>query len=181
MKKKIALVLIVLMVATTVVSAASKVDLGIVGYYSFKELEEKKFEDVSPAVRLQWNILDWVGLSADMLYLGEIGNVHFGTFIIDAVFRAPLGMFEPYIATGPAYLFGYTDDDFAVADNAFAYNLRGGLDFNITPHLAIGAELNFLVDDVKEFIEDFSAMSAAQKGDYMKAHSLIGLAFKYRW
>jgi len=180
MKKRIAVILLILMTATTALSAGSMFDVGVVGYYSYWDLENQNFEAFIPAVRVQWNILDYIGVSADALYFGQDEyEVNYGAIVLDAVFRLPLGFIEPYVAVGPAYFMAFTADDAYVDENSFASNVRAGLDLNITPSLSVGAEANFFVDDVAEFIDGFSSLTPEEQVEAIKYLSKIGITVKF--
>ena len=182
MKKRgiLVLVLLIAIFATSSLFAASTFSVGSVNYYSYQALENEDTEDYIPGLRGEFFFSEYLGVSADALLLpnSDIENdIYWMMYIIDVVFRLPLGLVEPYIATGPAYLGVIVDGESVVADSALAYNVRGGVDFNILAWLSLGSEANFGVNDVVEFFENIDIVDE----DYFKENSLIGISAKIKF
>jgi len=151
---------------------ASVFDVGLVLNYSYDDLAERDFEEVIPGVQVQWNFLPWMGLSAMGYYRGE----EYVTVAFEAVVRAPSGIIQPYIATGPGYLLLFNDEDTIVGMSRFAYNLRMGLDVTITDYLSIGPGYTLLIPDVEYFVDNLSALDS----DYFASNSLMSINLKLR-
>ncbi len=185
MRKKTFVVIFILLIALSAsLYAGSTFTLGLVNYYSYFDLEDQNFEAYVPGLRAEFFFADFIGVSGDFIYLGQdyfYPEISYATLLVDLVFRLPLGFIEPYIATGPAYSMAFTSDDAVVGESAFAYNIRGGLDLNIMDWLSIGAEVNFIVDDVAEFIEEFSTLTSEQKVAAIKYFSKIGIVVKAKF
>lgn len=181
MRRKSLLVVLVLLLALTFsVSAAATFDIGSVNYYSFAALEAQDFEAFIPGLRAQFFLGDYLGISGDFMYLGTLypyDDVYQALLSVNAVLRLPLGLLEPYIATGPAYYMIFDDAGDSEITDALAYNVRGGVDFNLLSWLSIGAELNFYVDDVVGFFQNIGNLTE----EYIKAASLIGITAKIRF
>ena len=153
--------------------ASSKFDVGVVMNYSYADLRDQNFGGYIPTLRLQMNIRPWLGFSVTgysrgQEYLSVVGEV---------VLRAPLGMIEAYVATGPGYLFAFTDDPSESGTSNFAYNFRAGFDVNLTNWFSVGPGITLLIPNVREFFEDISAVNM----EYLKTTSLIGIGAKLRF
>lgn len=151
----------------------SEFDIGFVMNYSYADLRDQNFEAYIPTLRLQMNVLPWLGFSITgysrgQEYLSVIGEV---------VIRASLGMIEPYIATGPGYLFAFTDDESVSGSSNFAYNVRAGFDINITNWFSIGPGITLLIPNVLDFATNISTLDV----QYLKETCLIGLGAKLRF
>ncbi|MHC1691536.1 MAG: outer membrane beta-barrel protein [Sphaerochaetaceae bacterium] len=183
-KTVLILIAVLLFTSTMAIPAAtpSTFDLGLVGYYSYASLEQQEWDDYLPGLRAQWNLLPWIGVSADAILTYAIPDWDYYEFIIilDAVVRANLGLIEPYIAIGPAYQAVVIGDYSEADEDSFAFNARGGVDVNITDYISVGAEANFLVDDVGEFFE-YIADNTDQIDDLVKGYSKIGIVVKARF
>ncbi len=181
MRRKSLLVVLVLLFAFTFsISAAPTFDIGSVNYYSFAALEAEDFEAFIPGLRAQFFLSDFIGVSGDFMYLGTLypyDDVYQALLSVNAVLRLPLGMLEPYIATGPAYYMIFDDAGDSEISDALAYNVRGGLDINLLSWLSIGAELNFYVEDVVDFFQNIGNLTE----NYIKEASLIGITAKIRF
>ncbi len=185
MKKRSLLVLVLLIAicATSAVYAASTFSVGVVNYYSYFDLEAGNTDAYVPALRGEFFLSDYLGVSADALILDSLPDYNYYEmmYILDVVLRLPLGLVEPYIATGPAY-FGVIIGDYTeTAEDAFAYNVRAGVDFNVLDWLSVGVETNFLVDDVAEFVDDLSNATSEQIADAIKYYSKIGISAKVKF
>ncbi|MBN2861439.1 MAG: hypothetical protein JXK93_14335 [Sphaerochaetaceae bacterium] len=185
MKKRSLIVLLVLIAFAVSggLYAASTFSLGSVNYYSYWDLEAGNSEEFIPGIRGEFFFSDYLGVSADAIVTYSIPEWEYYEmlYIVDAVFRLPLGLVEPYVATGPAFR-GVIDGEYSEAEEeAFAYNVRGGVDFNILEWLSLGMEFNFLVDDVVEFIETFADMTPEQQEFTLKNYSLIGISAKIKF
>lgn len=148
-------------------------DIGIVLNYSYADLHDQNFSAYVPALQFQWNVLPWLGVSATGYSRGQ----NFAALIVEAVLRAPLGLLEPYIATGPGYLIAFTDDLAVSGTSNFAYSIRAGLDFNITNWFSVGPGLSLLVPDVRNFFDTIETVDV----QYLKENSLIGINAKFRF
>jgi hypothetical protein len=181
MKRKgvLVLVLLIAIFASGSLFAASTFSIGSVNYYSYFDLEAGNSEDFIPGIRAEFFFSDYLGVSADALVLDSVPDFDYYEmmYIVDVVLRFPLGLIEPYIATGPAY-FGYIwGDETVTAEDSFAYNVRGGVDFNILDWLSVGAEVNFLVPDVAAFFENIGELTEEE----IKENSLIGISAKIKF
>ena len=151
----------------------SMFDVGIIMNYSYDDLRAQNFSAYVPTLRVQWNLLPWFGVSATAHAKGQ----EYLAVIVEAVLRAPLGMVEPYIATGPGYLLAFTDDIDVSGTSNFAYNIRAGLDFNLTDWFSVGPGITLLIPDVSHFFENIKTLDV----QYLKEHSLIGIGAKLRF
>jgi hypothetical protein len=179
-KKSLLVVLVLLLACTFSVSAAALFDIGSVNYYSFADLEAEDYEAFIPGLRAQFFLSDFLGVSGDFMYLGTVypyTDVYQALLSVNAVLRIPLGLLEPYVATGPAYYMIFDEAGDSEISDSVAYNVRGGLDINLLSWLSIGAELNFYVDDVVAFFQNVGSLTE----DYIKAASLIGITAKVRF
>ncbi len=185
MKKRSLIVLLVLitLAVSSGLYAASTFSIGSVNYYSYWDLEEGNTDDYIPGIRGEFFLSDYLGVSADAIVTFSLPDYEYYEmlYIVDAVFRLPLGMVEPYIATGPAFRGIIAGDNTEAEDEAFAYNIRTGLDVNILEWLSLGAEVNFLVDDVAYFVEEFADLTSAQQEALIKDYSLIGITAKIKF
>jgi opacity protein-like surface antigen len=182
MRKKVLVVAFILLIALSAsLYANSTFGIGAVGYYSYYDLEAENFENYIPGLRGDFFFSDFIGVSGDFIYLGPFFDVELATVVANVIFRLPLGMIEPYVATGPAYLMAFSDEGYEVAESAFAYNVRGGVDFNIMDSLSVGAEVNFFVQDVEDFFNTLSNSSSEEISDMIKASSLIGITAKVKF
>jgi hypothetical protein len=183
MRKKTLVVIFILLIALSAsLYAGSTFGLGLVNYYAYADLEAQNFEAYVPGLRAEFFFADYIGVSGDFMYLGSLGPINFATLVANAVFRLPLGAIEPYIATGPAYLMAFDDEgNYEVADSALAYNVRGGVDFNIMDWLSIGAEVNFFVQDVVEFFDVLANSTSEEITEAIKTASKIGIIAKIKF
>ncbi len=185
MKKRslFVLVLLIAISATGSLYAASTIGVGSVNYYSYYDLEAGDTEAFIPALRGEFFFSDYLGVSADAIILDARRNYHYFEmmYILDVVLRLPLGLLEPYIATGPAYLGVIAGNWTDAEEDAFAYNVRAGVDFNVLDWLSVGVETNFLVDDVVQFIDEFSTLSKEEMIFAIKNYSLIGISAKVKF
>ncbi len=181
MKKRgvLILVLLVVVISSGSLFAANTFSLGLVNYYQFEDFGGGDTGAYVPSVRAEFFLSDYLGVSADALVLWSDPDAenYVMMYIIDAVLRFPLGLVEPYIATGPAYLGVIANGESEIAEDALAYNVRGGVDFNILEWLSVGAELNFLVPDVVEFFENIGDLDES----YIRQNSLVGISAKVKF
>lgn len=152
---------------------ASKFDIGVVMNYAYDDLEEKDFEEYVPTLRFQLNVKPWLGFSLTGYSRGQ----EYLSVVAEVVLRAPLGLIEPYVATGPGYLLALTDDSSVSGTSNFAYNFRAGFDINITDWFSVGPGITMLIPDVNDF---FSNISTLDK-EYLKETCLIGIGAKLRF
>ena len=96
----------------------SEFDVGIILNYSYADLRDQNFKEYIPTLRFQWNMLPWLGLSAT----GYVNGEEYASLVVEAVLRAPLGLIEPYVATGPGYLVALSEDVPVSGTSNFAYN-----------------------------------------------------------
>jgi len=151
----------------------SMFDVGIIMNYSYDDLRAQNFSAYVPTLRVQWNLLPWFGVSATAHSKGQ----KYLALIVDAVLRAPLGIVEPYIATGPGYQLVIDNDLAESGTSNFAYNIRAGIDFNITDWFSVGPGITLLIPDVSHFFENIKTLDV----QYLKEHSLIGIGAKLRF
>ena len=186
MKRKgvLVLVLLVAIFASSSLFAASTFSVGSVNYYSYFDLEAGNSENFIPGIRAEFFFSDYLGVSADAWVLPDSVpdyNYYEMMYIVDVVLRFPLGLIEPYIATGPAY-FGIIWGDYAeTEEDAFAYNVRAGVDFNILDWLSLGIETNFIVDDVVAFFEAMADSTSEEIANAIKYYSKIGISAKVKF
>ncbi len=186
MKRKIMLVLVLLLVLSAsfaLYAVPSTFGIGSVNYYSYYDLEAGNYENFTPGLRGEFFISDFLGVSADAIVTYSIPEYEYYemVYMIDVVLRAPLGLLEPYIATGPAYRGVIAGDYSSPQEEAFAYNVRAGLDLNIIDWLSLGIETNFLVDDVAEFFEAMADSTSEEIANAIKNYSLIGITAKVKF
>ena len=151
----------------------SEFDVGIILNYSYADLRDQNFKEYIPTLRFQWNMLPWLGLSAT----GYVNGEEYASLVLEAVLRAPLGLIEPYVATGPGYLVALSEDVPVSGTSNFAYNFRAGFDVNVTDWFSIGPGITLLIPDVVDFFQNISTVDM----DYLKEFSLIGIGVKLRF
>ena len=148
-------------------------DIGLIMNYSYANIQAREFSAYVPTLRFQWNALPWLGISATGYSRGQ----EYAALVVEAVLRAPLGLIEPYVATGPGILFAFTDDVPASGTSNFAYNFRAGFDINITDWFSIGPGITLLIPDVRHFFGNIETLDI----EYLKETSLIGIGAKLRF
>lgn len=158
---------------TTDAEAASKFDIGVIMNYSYADLRDQNFKAFIPTLRFQLNVNPWLGFSAT----GYVRGQEFASVFGEVVLRAPLGLIEPYIATGPGYLIALSDDPEVSGASNFAYNFRAGFDINVNDWLSVGPGITLLVHDVNDFFSNISTVDM----QYLKESSLIGFGAKIRF
>ncbi len=151
----------------------SDFDVGVILNYSYANLRDQNFKEFIPTIRFQFNMLPWLGLSAT----GYVNGEEYASLVLEAVLRAPLGLIEPYVATGPGYLMALSEDASVGRTSNFAYNFRAGFDINVTEWFSIGPGITLLIPDVIDFFQDLSAVDM----EYLKEFSLIGIGAKLRF
>lgn len=154
-------------------NTSSEFDIGVVMNYSYADLRDQNFGEFIPTLRFQWNMLPWLGLSATGYARGQ----EFVSVVVEAVLRVPMGMIEPYIASGPGYLLALTDNVGESGTSNFAYNFRAGFDINITNWFSLGPGVTLLIPDVNEFFDNISTLDI----QYLKDTVLIGIGGKLRF
>ncbi len=100
---------------------------------------------------------DNIGLIMNYSY-ADIQTQEHAAFVVEAVLRAPLGLIEPDIATGPGYLLALSDDMPASGACNGTYNFRAGFDINITDWLSGGPGITLLIANVRQFFENIETM-----------------------
>jgi hypothetical protein len=181
MNKKILVLLAVMIVFVGFISAEevleeytpSKFDVGVIMNYSYADLQQQNFKAYVPALRFQLNVKPWLGFSVTGYSRGQ----EYFSLVAEVVLRAPLGIIEPYFATGPGYLLAFTDDASESGTSNFAYNFRAGFDINITDWFSVGPGITLLIPDVNDF---FSNISTLDK-QYLEDTCLIGVGAKLRF
>ncbi|MDD3367028.1 MAG: hypothetical protein PHS67_07185 [Sphaerochaetaceae bacterium] len=178
-KKTLVVILILTIMLSSVAFAASTGSIGLVNYAGLADLQEGNSDAYVPGLRGEFFLSDFLGISADALLLDSWpdSDVYLMMYMINGVLRDPLGLVEPYVALGPAYLGVISDGETSLADDSFGFNVRGGVDFNILDWLSVGAEANFFVDDLENFFNNI--------GDYFTEEalnsSLIGITAKFKF
>lgn len=180
-RKLVVLVLVFMVIFASSLSAearagketSSKFDVGLIMNYSYADLRDQNYSKVVPTLRFQLNLLPWLGISAT----GYASGQEFIAIIGEVVLRAPLGLIEPYIATGPGYLFAYDNDSPESGTSNFAFNFRAGFDVNLTSWFSIGPGITLLVHEVNDFFTNISTLDM----QYLKDSSLIGIGAKLRF
>ena len=185
MRKKKVLMVCMLLVLTVSGSlfAANTFSVAGVGYYTYTDLSEGNYETFIPGVRAEFYLSDFLGVSGDAIFRpsADYEDVYYSTYIVDLVFRLPLGLIDAYVATGPAYSGIVIGKTFDVDESAFAYNVRGGIDVNLSESFSIGAEADFLVEDVPTFIRGIADLTNAQLIQVMETYSTIGISGKFKF
>lgn len=185
MRKKSIIVLLILtaMGVSNGLYAANTFGVSFIGYYDYADLSAGNYNAFLPGIRGEFYLNDYIGFSADAVIkkAANYDDVYYATYIADIVLRLPLGLMEPYVATGPAYQGVIVGTDPAIDDHAFAYDVRGGIDFNVKDSFSIGAEVNFLVDDVRTFVEGFSALTSVQQKQLIQQYGTIGITAKLKF
>lgn len=180
-KKALVLILAVMVVFAGFLSAeelteeytASKFDIGVVMNYAYADLQEQDFKAYVPTLRFQLNVKPWLGFSVTGYSRGQ----EYLSVVAEVVLRAPLGLIEPYVATGPGYLLALTDDSSVSGTSNFAYNFRAGFDINITDWFSVGPGITLLIPDVNDFFSNISTLDQ----QYLKETCLIGIGAKFRF
>lgn len=179
-KKTLGLVLILLIVATVSLSAASMGSIGLLNYGSLSAFESGNSDAYVPGIRGEFYFSDYLGVSADAIVLASDDAMEnfLMMYVVDVVARLPLGFIEPYFGVGPAYL-GLIAEGEALDEytEGVGFNARAGLDVNILEWLSVGAEANFFVDDLEEF---FANMDAYFSESGLRG-SLIGVSAKFKF
>lgn len=154
----------------------STFDMGLISYYRLSDITETNFAAYTPALRLQVNITDWFGLSAETMYEFPLDTVttHRLTLTTDMVFRLPIGFFEPFLALGPGYLVTIDQDSTFEFVNSVIYNFRAGFDFNITDVFTLGIEGNLLIPSMVDFFTNLAALD----GPYFMENTLVAIGLK---
>ncbi len=185
MKKKSLIVLLVLIAFAVSggLYAASTFGVGLVNYYDFYDLEEGDSEDYIPGLRGEFFFSDYLGVSADAMVLDSNPDTetYLMLYLVDVVFRIPLGLVEPYVAIGPGYLGVIQGDEAETDEDSVASNIRAGVDFNILDWLSVGIEANLFKDDVQQFFEQVAEMSSDEIVEMIKDDSLIGISAKIKF
>jgi hypothetical protein len=181
-KFTVVLVIVVLFCATPLVAKeASVFDIGIINAYRITDIAALDYQAYVPSLRLQAYVAPWFGIAVGGTYdyLAYTDSVHRVYVSTDAVVRAPLGMFEPYLAIGPVFLlkFPNTVDPTPVA--AYTYHARLGFDVYLNDWLAIGLEGDLLLPDVKNFVS--SIAGATIDGTYFMDNVVAGIAIKAKF
>lgn len=94
--------LLIAVVATGSVFAANTFSLGLVNYYQFQSIADGDTGAYVPSLRAEFFLGDSLGISGDALLLmsDPDNEAYLMMYIVDVIFRLPLGFIEPYIATG---------------------------------------------------------------------------------
>ncbi len=182
-KNMFVIVLLLSVVLTGSLTAASVGSIGLVNYASWYEVGSEDTDAYVPGIRGEFFFSDILGISADALMLAEWTDAYDQTsylmmYIIDIMARAPLGLLEPYVGLGPVYLGYITEDDSSTGEDSVGFNLRGGLDLNIFDWLSVGAEANYFVDDLEDFFDNTDYYFSEQG---LKESALIGLSAKFKF
>lgn len=136
-------------------------DISIVNGYKLGHLTEADFNAYTPSLRLQFNITEWFGLSLETMYRYPYDTITKHTFTVatDMVFRLPIGIFEPYVAFGPNYLYTLDSNNVFEFINTVAYDVRVGFDFDITSWFTLGIEGKLLPENL---VHLFSNLASTQ-------------------
>ncbi|MFA5514539.1 MAG: outer membrane beta-barrel protein [Sphaerochaetaceae bacterium] len=188
-KKRIVVALVLLLVLSFSLFAERVPNRGAVGYVNYAgwydyENDITDTANYIPGLRLEGFLTKNWGVSADALLLyteedfdGSGKPLYLMMFMVNGIFRVPLGIVEPYVAAGPIYLGAFTEGASEVSDS-FGLNIRGGVDFNILKWLSVGIEANYFVDDFKELIDNADYYFSL---DGLKQSSLIGVSLKFKF
>ncbi len=182
-KSLIIMLILVAFTATGSLYAYSTFGIASVNYGRYSDMIDGDSEEYLPGIRAEFFFSEYLGVSADAIitYSSYHGNYQEMVYIFDVVLRIPLGFTEPYIATGPAYSGVMIGDYTETGEEAFAYNVRGGVDFNILDWLSVGIETNFLVENVQQFISELADSSLEDVANMIKTRSLIGATVKVKF
>jgi hypothetical protein len=183
MRRKSLVIIILFVVLFTGILGAksdgpSTFDMGLISYYRLSDITETNFAAYTPALRLQVNITDWFGLSAETMYEFPLDTVttHRLTLTTDMVFRLPIGFFEPFLALGPGYLVTIDQDSTFEFVNSVIYNFRAGFDFNITDVFTLGIEGNLLIPSMVDFFTNLATLD----GPYFMENTLVAIGLKVK-
>lgn len=175
MKKIIAAVVVVLMAALNVNNAAAENltnKLAISGRIGFTVPSDSEWQIGGP-VTSDTGLTFGVGLlygvsrnlAAELEYTHSQYDLRFdrftkdGTANVDDVsiglqLRFPSRQVTPYLGAGVSILFNdYTDAD---VNNTVGFNLKGGMDFFVTPQLALNGELRMVLSPKADMNDRFS-------------------------
>jgi hypothetical protein len=180
-KKTLGLVLILLIVATVSLSAASMGSIGLVNYGSLAMFEdpETSSEDFLTGLRGEFYFGEYLGVSADALILwgDPDADVYYMIYFVNVMGRLPLGFIEPYAGIGAKYQGLIVGEETVTAEEPFGFNFRGGVDINILDWLSVGIEANYHIDDLEVFFDDIPAYFEANSLE----NSLIGVTAKFKF
>ena len=181
MGKKILVLSILCITLFTGFVSAGTLEIGAVNYTTYAAIEGGDFEAL-PGLRVQFNLLPIFGVSADAIYWDENYYGFELALIANAVAKLPIAFLEPYLAAGPMYVTTIpADDSMDIPDPvSVGYNVRGGLDLNVTSWLSVGVESNFFVDDIEAFAHTVAGATPEELWTAVKEFSLIGLTAKIK-
>lgn len=181
MRKVIIILVVVVLAASASVSASSTdqpsvFEISVVNSFKLAHVAAADFTAYTPALRMQFNITTWFGLSAEGMYRYPVGaeTNHIFNLATDLVVRLPLGFFEPSLALGPNYIMTLANDNTFTFVNKVAYEARIGFDFNITDWFTVALEGKLLVSDVPTFIANLTSVD----GPWFMENTFVGIVLK---
>jgi hypothetical protein len=163
-KRTYIIALIVLLSIGTLFAATPSVfEVGLLNYYTIQDLSDSEFANYTPAIRLSTFVTKWFGLSMDVVMDAPFASDGTYDFLLttDAIFRAPLGFVDAYVALGPVYAFEYEQE--LKMKKEISYNAKLGFDFNLNPLFSIGAEGVYLFKELDKLISGESSFEPMEE------------------
>jgi hypothetical protein len=184
MRNRLSIIFLVLILMFSVSLSAEAVkpsvfDFDVMNYYKISDLVGQNFAAYTPGVRMQVNITNWFGLSAEVICPlpadTAVGPYRF-TLATDLVLRLPLGFFEPFLAMGPAYVLDLTPPGVFDFDDTVHFNVRTGFDINFNSWFALGFEAKLPVYGVEEFFLNLADVDGA----WFVENTYVGIGLKVK-
>ena len=189
-KKSILLILVLLFVSLGTLMAVEAVlqppvevqkghsvfDIGITNKMPFNAIADADFIQYIPGVRLQWNILPWFGMAADVESLSYDCDTELYKILLGftALVRAPIGIVEPYLGIGSSSGIEVSGGNIDSPSNLYRVHLKTGIDVNILKWLGLGIEATVWTVDPVFFFENMT-------GELLLDHLDVGLNVKFRF
>ncbi|MDD4220352.1 MAG: hypothetical protein PHR10_09240 [Sphaerochaetaceae bacterium] len=151
-------------------------DIGIINKMPFNAITEADFTKYIPGIRLQWNVLSWFGVAADIEALSYDfdGQKHDLALGFTAILRAPIKFVEPYLGIGSSSGIHFEGGNVTSPANLYRVHLKTGVDFNILKWLGLGVEATLWTPDPVFFFENMT-------GDLLLDHLDLGVNVKFRF
>jgi len=157
-------------------ASASVFDIGITNKMPFNAIADADFIQYIPGVRLQWNILPWFGMAADVEALSYDFDTELYKILLGftALVRAPIGIVEPYLGIGSSSGIQVSGTSISSPSNLYRVHLKTGIDVNILKWLGLGIEATVWTADPVFFFENMT-------GELLLDHLDVGLNVKFRF
>ncbi|MDX9808853.1 MAG: hypothetical protein RBT04_01730 [Sphaerochaetaceae bacterium] len=179
-KKKIAITILMLCLVFSSLHAIenepSVFELSVVNGYKLDHLVDADFNAYTPSLRVQFNIVEWFGMGMGVMYQYPYDTItkHTFTLATDIVFKLPIGIFEPYVAFGPNYLFTLDNSNVFSFINTVGYDFRLGFDFDITSWFTLGIEGKLLASDLVGLFSNLAGLNTT----WLLENTFVALVLK---